>query len=159
MHLSIYLTIYLSIYLLTFSSRRPTHLREAEDLHPTPTPALTPTRAIAKPIGSAPGTPQKATFSAWLPGRVNRTPGALREPPKRPKRSQNAAKPTASEAPDASGGAEKNLLPPGWGSLFSCNSRAPAGTSGGAEKPAKGSFTGCRLRRPFSTTARAKWWC
>ena len=36
-------------------------MREAEDLHPTPTPALTPTHAIAKPIGSAPGTPQKAT--------------------------------------------------------------------------------------------------
>ena len=76
---------------MTFCSRRPNHMREAEDLHPTPTPALTPTRAIAKPIGSAPGTPQKATFSAWLPGRVNRTPGALREPPKRPKRSQNAS--------------------------------------------------------------------
>ena len=80
-----------ALSILTFCSRRPNHMREAEDLHPTPTPALTPTRAIAKPIGSAPGTPQKATFSAWLPGRVNRTPGALREPPKRPKRSQNAS--------------------------------------------------------------------
>ena len=27
------------------------------------------------------------------------------------------------------------MLPPGWGSLFSCNSRAPVGTSGGADKP------------------------
>ena len=43
-------------------------MREAENLHPTPTLAPTPTHAIAKPIGSAPGIPQKGNFFRLAPG-------------------------------------------------------------------------------------------
>ena len=186
------------MYRLTCCSRRPNHMPEAENLHPTPTLAPTPTHAIdthtytcsytctytyacnRKAFRERSGSPQNGqkdpkTPAPGPPKNPNQAEEGLSGPqrfPHLPSGSQRfgsaerPAKPTASEAPDASGGAEKKLLPPGWGSFFSCNSRAPVGTSGGTDKlyffsttARIGSFTGCRLRRPFSTTARAKWWC
>ena len=77
---------------MTFCSRRPNHIREAENLHPTPTPAPT-----------------------------------LREPPKQPKRSQNA-----SPRPP-----KKTQTRPRRDSTYACNRKAFRERSGSPQNGQK----------------------